>query len=659
MLILAFFRDIIWIMYYYLVSPIKIVRSDASSFTYSSEERLPTGTIVEIEIGKAKNIGIILQEVRRPVFEVKAIIKIVEKYPLPIELIQTAAWMSKYYATHQATVWQTTLPSGLSKKRRNLNLSTSVISPQKRIKNVFTTEQQTALQTIDNLHSGTVLLHGVTGSGKTLVYIEAVERALKEELSSIILVPEIALTSQLVAEFSTHFPNVIVTHSKQTEAQRHAAWRKIISSNDPVVVIGPRSALFMPVQQLGLVVIDECHEPSFKQEQSPRYSALRVASVLANQHRAKLILGSATPAIADYYIAQQSKIPIITMTKPARADTIRPHVTLVDMTNRNNFTQHQFLSDPFLKSLNTALSKDKQALIFHNRRGTASTTLCQNCGWQAGCPRCFVPLTLHADKHKLSCHICGFSTKVPTSCPECHNADIVHKGIGTKRIENELQRLFPNKKIARFDGDTDIKSTVDERYDELKNGDIDIIIGTQVIAKGLDLPHLTMVGVVQADAGLSLPDYSSPERTFQLLAQVVGRVGRSSTPTEVIVQSYQPNHPSITNGLSQNYNEFYQRTISQRQKTNFPPFTYLLKLTCVYKTEAAAIKNAKNLAELLKSYPKKIDIFGPTPAFYERVRDTYRWQIVVKSSRRQYLLELLTLLPPTHWQYELDPVSLL
>ena len=646
-------------MYYYLVSPIKIVRSDASSFTYSSEERLPTGTIVEIEIGKAKSIGVVLQEVRCPDFEVKAIIKIIEKYPLPIELVQTTAWMSKYYATHQATVWQAILPSGLSKKRRNLNLSTSVISPQKRIKNVFTTEQRTALHTIDNLHSGTILLHGVTGSGKTLVYIEAVERALKEELSSIILVPEIALTSQLVAEFSTHFPNVIVTHSKQTEAQRHAAWRKIISSNDPVVVIGPRSALFMPVQQLGLVVIDECHEPSFKQEQSPRYSALRVASVLANQHRAKLILGSATPAVADYYIAQQSKIPIITMTKPARADTIRPHVTLVDMTNRNNFTQHQFLSDPFLKSLNTALSKDKQALIFHNRRGTASTTLCQNCGWQAGCPRCFVPLTLHADKHKLSCHICGFSTKVPTSCPECHNADIVHKGIGTKRIENELQRLFPNKKIARFDGDTDIKSTVDERYDELKNGDIDIIIGTQVIAKGLDLPHLTMVGVVQADAGLSLPDYSSPERTFQLLAQVVGRVGRSSTPTEVIVQSYQPNHPSITNGLSQNYNEFYQRTISQRQKTNFPPFTYLLKLTCIYKTEAAAIKNAKNLAELLKSHSEKIDIFGPTPAFYERVRDKYRWQIVVKSSRRQYLLELLTLLPPAHWQYELDPISLL
>lgn len=659
MLILAFFSRYNVNMHYYLVSPTRIVRSDASSFTYSSEERLSTGTIVAIEIGKANAIGIVLQEVRQPDFDVKPISKIIEEYPLPIELIQTAAWMSSYYATHQATVWQTILPSGLTKKRRPINHSTAVTPTKKRTKNVFTSEQATALQTINDLYSGTILLHGVTGSGKTLVYIEAVKQVLKEELSAIILVPEIALTSQLVAEFSAYFPDVIVTHSKQTEAQRYAIWKKIISSNDPVVIIGPRSALFMPVQQLGLVVIDECHEPSFKQEQSPRYSALRVASILTNQHRAKLILGSATPAVADYYIAKKSNTPIIAMTKPARPDTVPPRVTLIDMTKRTNFTQHQFLSDPLLKSLKTALSKNEQVLVFHNRRGSASTTLCENCGWQAGCPRCFVPLTLHADQHKLSCHICGFSTKVSTSCPECHNADIIHKGIGTKRIESELQRLFPNKKIARFDKDTDIKASVDERYHELKNGDIDIIIGTQVIAKGLDLPHLTVVGVVQADAGLALPDYSSPERTFQLLAQVVGRVGRSSTPTEVVVQSYQPNHPSITNGLSQNYNEFYRRTIVQRQKTGFPPFTYLLKLTCTYKTEVAAIKNAKNLAKLLQAQSKNIDIFGPTPAFYERVRDTYRWQIVVKSRRRQELLDILTFLPTTHWQYELDPVSLL
>ena len=250
--------------------------------------------------------------------------------------------------------------------------------------------------------------------------------------------------------------------------------------------------------------------------------------------------------------------------------------------------------------------------------------------------------------------------RVPTDCPECHNADIIHKGIGTKRIETEIAKLFPNKKIARFDADTDNEETVDRRYNELYDGSIDIIIGTQVIAKGLDLPHLRTVGVIQADAGLSLPDFSSPERTFQLLAQVIGRVGRSHHPTDVIIQSYQPTHPAIINGLTQNYDDFYTRTIAQRRATDFPPFTHLLKLVCTYKTEAAAIRNAKQLTDQLRAHaPKHMQVLGPTPAFYERARDTYRWQIVIKSPHRANLQALLPLVPSAHWQFELDPVSLL
>lgn len=646
-------------MHFYLVSPIKIVRSNAESFTYSSEEKLTPGMIVLIEVGKKQMCGVVMQEVREPEFATKPIIKIVEQYPLPLPLIQTATWMSRYYHTHLATVWQTILPAGITKKRRHQESSVNSKNTPHRTKNVFTKDQQSALDAIDSISDGTVLLHGITGSGKTLVYIEAAKRALSEDLSSIILVPEIALTSQVVTEFSRHFPNVVLVHSKQTEAQRHAAWKQVIGSHEPVVVIGPRSALFMPVQQLGLIVIDECHEPSFKQEQSPRYSALRAAAILASQHEAKLILGSATPSVTDYYYAKQSNSPIITMTKPARPNTVKPTITMVDMTRRDNFSRHYFLSNQLLNSLENTLKKGQQVLLFHNRRGTATVTLCQNCGWQAGCPRCFIPLTLHADNHILSCHICNLSINALTSCPECHNADIVYKGIGTKRIESELKKLFPNKKIARFDGDSMMRETVNARYDELKNGEIDIIIGTQVVAKGLDLPHLGMVGVVQADAGLSLPDYSAPERTFQLLAQVIGRVGRSSTPTEVVVQTYHPSHPAITDGLSQNYTDFYERIIAQRQKTAFPPFTHLLKLTCSYKTEATAIKNAKRLAQNLKEVSRNITVCGPTPAFYERVRDTYRWQIVVKSQHRQELVNLLQHVPATHWQYELDPISLL
>ena len=648
-------------MYYYLVSPTKIIRTESQAFTYSSDERLDVGTIVVVEVGKSEIVGIVLQSVRQPDFKVKPILRLIYTATLPLPLIQTALWMSDYYGTHLATVWQTILPRGITKKRRQ-KTSSPLENSSNRTKNVFTPDQAKAIEIIEDMTPGTALLHGITGSGKTLVYTESARRVINEGLSAIILVPEIALTSQLVSEFSKHFDNILLTHSKQTESERHLAWQQALTSNEPVVVIGPRSALFMPVQQLGLIVIDECHEPSFKQEQSPRYSALRVASILASQHEAKVILGSATPSISDYFIAKHSGRPIISMPNSARPDTVKPTVKLIDMTKRTDFTKHQFLSNSLLDSIEQTFSANpkNQVLIFHNRRGTATTTLCQNCGWQAGCPRCFVPLTLHADQHQLVCHICGITMRVPTDCPECHNADIIHKGIGTKRIESELIKLFPNKNIARFDADTDTDETVDKRYSELHDGSIDIIIGTQVIAKGLDLPHLKTVGVVQADAGLSLPDFSSPERTFQLLAQVIGRVGRSHHPTEVIVQSYQPNHPAITDGLTQNYADFYQRTIKQRRATDFPPFTHLLKLICTYKTEAVAIKNSKKLATQLRELsPPDVTILGPTPAFYERVRDTYRWQIIVKSPHRTDLQELLKQLPPTHWQFELDPTNLL
>lgn len=647
-------------MQYYTVSPIKIVRAEAESFTYAYDGKLLVGSVVVVEVGRSQLTGVVLSRVSKPDFAVKEIISILPDTPLPYPLLQTALWLSSYYRTHLATVWQTMLPRGLTKRRRAKSHTTTSLSQQKRIKNILTSDQTKAIKTIDSMPSGTALLHGITGSGKTMVYIELAKRARAESLSSIILVPEIALTAQLVDQFRNYFDNVVVTHSRQTEAERHRLWQTVLNSEQPLVVIGPRSALFMPVQKLGLIVIDECHEPSFKQEKSPRYSALRAAAILARHHKAKLILGSATPSISDYYVAQKNHYPIVAMPHPARSDTVKPTIQLIDMTKRTNFTRHHFLSDQLLETLDNTFVAGQQALIFHNRRGTASITLCEQCGWQAGCPHCFMPLTLHADQHRLTCHICGFKTRVPTSCPECRNANIIHKGIGTKRIESELAKLFPGKTIARFDADTETGQTVDQRYDELKRGDIDLIIGTQVIAKGLDLPHLRTVGVVQADAGLALPDFSASERTFQLLAQVVGRVGRSHYPTTVVVQSYQPSHPAIQNGLTQNYTDFYERTIHQRQNTNFPPFCHLLKLTCVYKTEAAAVKNAQKIAALLRRHTADgVEVLGPTPAFYERVRDTYRWQLIVKSPRRADLAALLAHVPPQHWHAELDPISLL
>ncbi len=646
-------------MKYYEVAPTRIIRAGSDSFTYASEQVLSVGTIVVVELGSKQFPGVIISEVKKPSYDTKQIVSVVEQTPLPTALIETMHWMSQYYATPLATVLQTVLPRGILKTRR-ARTTVEHTSRRDRTHFLLNEDQSAAVATIETMSPGTVLLHGITGSGKTRVYTEMAQKTINAGKSVIVLVPEIALTSQLVDEFSHHFSDIILTHSRQTEAERHVAWSEALTSSRPRVIVGPRSALFMPIANIGLIIIDEAHEPSFKQEQSPRYSALRVASVLATKQSGKVILGSATPLISDYYLAEHSGRPIITMNNRAQSDAQESVVQLVDSTKKASFKKHRFLSDTLLAKLEETFASGKQALIFHNRRGSASTTLCENCGWTAICPRCFVPFTLHTDKHTLDCHICGTHDRVPTSCPECHDANIIHKGIGTKLIETELRKLFPDKNIVRFDADTAVEDSVDKRYKDLYDGTIDLMIGTQVIAKGLDLPHLRIVGVVQADAGLSLPDYGASERTFQLIAQVVGRVGRSRHETSVIIQSYQPTHPAVTDGIKQDYAHFYQTTLVERKRAHFPPFSFLLQLTCIYKTEAAAIRNAKIVAKDLKNRAAAdVEILGPTPAFYERQHDTYRWQLLIKSPKRSNLTDLQKHVPSTHWQSELDPISIL
>ena len=646
-------------MWFYEVAPTKIVRSGVAAFTYHASEKLSIGQLVTIPVGKQTLNGLILKEVSKPSYETKEITSLIEPTPLPQPLIELSLWLSDYYRTPFATVLQTVLPRGLTTKRREKPAKPHEPS-RDRTQIVFNEDQTKALNTIMDAPSGTILLQGVTGSGKTEIYKELARRTLADHKSVIVLVPEISLTSQVVDEFTHSFSNVLVTHSHMTEAERHIAWKKALTATEPLVVIGPRSALFMPVPHLGAIVIDEAHEPSYKQEQAPRYSALRAASVLGRSAKARVLLGSATPLITDRYVAEANGSPIVTLPRRARGNAKATTTTLIDMKKRENFKKHRFISDALLQQIEHNNASGKQTLIFHNRRGSASTTLCENCGWTAECPRCFVPLVLHSDTYSLSCHICDYKTKVPTDCPVCHSADIIHKGIGTKLIESELRRLFPKATIARFDGDSATSETVNERYKDLYDGTIDIAIGTQVVAKGLDLPKLHTVGVIQADSGLALPDYAASERAFQLLAQVVGRVGRDERDTTVVVQSYQPTHPVIQFGLKQDYEGFYEYALKERQKGGFPPFRYLLQLTDVYKSEATAIRHAKNLAqELRRSLPQGIEILGPTPAFYERQHDTYRWQLTLKSTKRDALVQSLALLPPTHWQADLDPSSLL
>lgn len=646
-------------MRYYEIAPVGIIRKDATHFTYSYEAALSIGTIVLIPVGAKAYTGVIISVAKKPSYPTKAIEKVIEDTPLPLQLVSLSLWMAEYYNAHLGTVLQTILPSGTAKKRRPSDLIDSSIPIRERTHFLLNKDQRAAVSAIQAASPGTVILHGVTGSGKTAVYIELAREVLAQGKSVLILVPEIGLTTQITDNLRQHFDSLILTHSKQTESERHQLWRKILTQDKPSVIVGPRSALFMPLESLGLIVIDEAHEASFKQEQSPRYSALRAASKLAQLHQARLVLGSATPPVSEFYLAERTSRPIIALPKPAQ--TVRkPTVISIDMTKRQHFTKHRFFSDTLITAITEALARDKQVLIFHNRRGSASTTHCNTCGWQAGCPRCFVPLTLHIDHHELRCHICGFSSQVPTSCPSCGGVDIIHKGIGTKLVESELKKLFPNQAMMRFDADSSAESSLERSYEKLYSGEVKLIIGTQVIAKGLDLPHLSMVGIVQADAGLSLPDYSSSERTFQLIAQAVGRVGRNNQDTTVIVQSYQPTHPAIVSGTSQDYATFYDYTLKERARGAFPPYRFLLKLTCSYKTEAAAVRNAEALAKIIRQHmPDTVTILGPTPAFYERQRDSYRWQLVLKSPTRQALLDALQYVPSSHWQADIDPISLL
>lgn len=646
-------------MQYIEVAPIRLVRKDAQWFTYASEEQLSPGTIVKIPIGKTSNIGIVLSNVRKPSFSCKQIEAVIENTPLPPQLLQTARWISEYYQTHLSQSLALLVPTGIEKNRRSRPPKLPTLSIREHTSHTPTPQQAAAVT--DILHKPqTKLLFGVTGSGKTLVYIESAKTLFSQGLSSIVLVPEIALTSQIVDEFRHVFgEDVLLAHSRQTEAERHDIWKQSLESSSPKIIIGPRSALFLPLQRVGLIILDEFHEPSYKQEQQPRYSTLRVATMLARFHSSSTVFGSATPPVAEYYTAQKAGAPIISLPQTAQA-TAKPRTTLVDMTKRQNFTKHRFLSNALLTEIDATLLQSKQVLIFHNRRGTTSTTLCDNCGWTATDPDTDLPLTLHADKHQLISHISGYTIPVPTSCPQCRSADILHKGIGTKLLESELQRLYPNKKIVRFDGDGSKDNTVEQRYSELYNGEIDIIIGTQVIAKGIDLPHLRTVGVIQADAGLALPDYTASERTFQLLAQVVGRVGRNYHESSVIVQTYQPQHVAVTAGIAQDYPTFYEDTLQERQRTNFPPFCYLARFMCSYKTEAAAIKNSRALLKTLRLHASTdITFFGPAPAFYEKQHGSYRWHIIAKSPSRTNLGALVEHLPSSHWQFELDPLNLL
>ncbi|HEX5394870.1 MAG TPA: primosomal protein N' [Candidatus Saccharimonadales bacterium] len=630
--------------------------------TYSFEEQLTPGQVVTVPLLRRTATGFVLGEAAKPKFATKPIKTKLGTKPLPVHCLELAGWLRDYYAAGLGESLRLFAPSAPVIRRSSTDekqLAGQDIGLELHLEQPLTADQKKALDQIGKSGNTTLLLHGDTGTGKTRVYLNLARKSLDTGRSVIILTPEIALTSQLEQVFASQLAHpVYVLHSQLSAAKRKKIWLAILEADGPIVVIGPRSALFSPLRDIGLIVVDEAHEPTYKQEQSPRYNAVRAASRLGSLTGAKIILGTATPTVADYYVADKHRA-VIRMTEQAVASRHGPvEKEVIDIKDRANFSRDPYLSNALIDAAAKTLEAKKQVIIYLNRRGSARLILCNKCGWESQCPNCDIPLVYHADEHLTRCHICGFKTPPPNNCPDCGNPDIIYKSIGSKALLESAAKLFPGSRIQRFDSDNASGERIHELYHRLRRGDIDILVGTQLLAKGFDLPKLGMVGIVAAENSMAMPDFSSEERSFQLLYQVMGRVGRGHGRGKVVVQTYDPNNIVVQSAMERDYKKFYDYTLNERQDYRFPPFSYLLKLVCRRSTYAGAQAAAGQLAKILSAQKKPVEIIGPAPSFYGRRGSYYYWQLVVKSKDRGHLLELAKSVP-ANWSIDLDPADLL
>lgn len=636
------------------------------ALTYSYDGALPVGSVVAVPLRNRMITAFVSDEVKKPSFATKTIKNSLSPQPLPPHCLELARWISDYYVCNFGDALRQFAPSRPAVRQNAKSKMQKVLAAEvfeEELQAPLTKGQKTALKQIRLSKNTTSLLHGDTGTGKTRVYLELAKETIAAGRSVIILTPEIALTSQLTAaaEAFLRVPTFVI-HSGLTIAARKKLWLKILENEQPLVIIGPRSALFVPLAKPGLIIIDEAHEPAYKQDQTPRYHAGRVASQLGALTSAKVVLGTATPSLTDYYVARQ-RGAVVRLTEPAIShDHGLASCQVIDLKDRANFSKNQYLSNQLIDAVNTALAAQKQVMIYLNRRGSARVILCSNCGWQLLCPNCDIPLVYHGDEHIARCHTCGHAEAPPVACPQCKNTDIIYKSIGTKALAEMVDRLFPQHKVLRFDSDNVAGETINELYSEVHSGQVDILVGTQLLAKGFDLPKLGLVGIITAEASLSMPDFTAEERTFQLLYQVMGRVGRGHTAGQVVVQSYEPTSSIIQTATARDYQVFYEKALMERQQFRFPPFAYLLKLTVRRKTlagaESAAEKTKTALQGLSLQNGLAVEIIGPTPSFYGRRGDNYYWQLVAKSKTRSHLVELAKAAPPD-WSVDLDPNDLL
>lgn len=505
----------------------------------------------------------------------------------------------------------------------------------------MTAEQQNALNILKRLiktgRTQTALLFGVTASGKTEVYLNAIAHALEMGRSAIVLLPEIALTAQVVDVFIGRFgEQVALLHSRLSEGERHDEWRRM-QEGKARIVVGARSAVFAPVKNVGLIVVDEEHEASYKQEKSPRYNAKDIAAKRAQSSKATLVLGSATPSLESYYSTfdaiEGERVPHTLIEMRERVgNRAMPAVEVVDL--REEFKHNRSLfSDRLTAAISERLNLKQQTILFLNRRGYAQFVLCRDCGWVAKCENCAVSLAFHSYDRTLKCHHCDYTGRAPQICPDCGGSKVKTFGIGTEKVEEEVLRIFPSARTARMDRDTtSSKGSHSRILRSFRQGESDILIGTQMVAKGLDFPNVTLVGVVSADTSINMPDFRAAERTFQLLTQVAGRAGRGETAGQVIIQTFSPDHYAVQAAMKQDYVSFYEKELKFREELRYPPFSRFVNLISADISERKAQERAELLAAALeKSAPKDIEIIGPSPAPLARIKNQFRFHVALRA----------------------------
>lgn len=618
------------------------------------------GSFVNVPLRGKASQGVVLDKTdETPKHKTQPVSELLHENPvLQKWQIETAKWISDYYSSPLQGAISLFLPPKFY-GAESLKISKHVDINEK---HSLTTAQKEAMEKILNSGKKTVLLHGITGSGKTEIYLHLVEKSMHKGKQSMMVVPEISLTPQTVKYFQRIFGDkVAILHSRLTQKQKSLEWLKIYLEKTPII-IGPRSSLFAPVSDLDLIIIDEEHEFSYKQEQSPRYHARKVAEKMSELTGAKLILGSATPSISTYQKAVEGKYELVEISERI-GNAPLPPIEIVDLREEFKKQNYSILSEKLQDELSRTLAEKKQAILFLNRRGSASAIVCRECGHTEKCESCDVPMTYHKSlpqqdsfKPSLICHHCGAIKNIPLECPNCKSHSIKFIGAGTQRVEEEVKKLFPEARVARVDKDSVAKKgSFEEIYNQLKEGKLDILIGTQMIGKGLHFPEVNLVGVILADIGLHFPDFRSSERTFQLLTQVAGRAGRTGEASNVIIQTYMPDNYAIKCAKTHDYKSLFNHEINQRRIFNYPPFASLLKLGFVDESAKNALLSAQKTYEKIKEKNDDNHIINMYPSIIFKMHNKFHWNILIQGANPRALIKDIDL--PENCRVDMDPIS--